>query len=98
MNNIPGYKMAFGRAGRTVDYADDQGNFTFVFDCKIDTNGKERTKGGKETLLLERVPLKNMGTWKDQTQADREHLAIMLARVKEYLCSLGYEVEVVEVA
>ena len=90
MKNHPEYKMAFGRRGRTVDYEDALGKFTFVFDVDYSAT---RTKGQKEKLLVSKVALKDMKVWQCQTEADREHLALMLERVKEYLISLGYDVD-----
>ncbi len=93
MSNIPEYKVVFGRHGRTVDYEDALGKFTFVFEIDID---EYKAKGTTKKLLLDGggVPLKDMKVWEFQTQADREHMALMLERVKQYLLSLGYQVDV----
>jgi hypothetical protein len=85
--------MFFGRQGLAVDYEDASGNFTFVFDLDpIDPGGK----GEKEKLLISRWPLKNMKLWWSKEQVDRDHVVIMLKRVREYLRSLGYECRVDE--
>ena len=84
--------MAFGRHGRTVDYEDALGKFTFVFDTDPSAT---KTKGLREKLLVTNGALKDMKVWQCQTEADREHLTLMLERVKEYLISLGFDADVV---
>jgi len=91
MSNTPEYKMFFGRRGLTVEHEDKSGNFTFVFDTDPGQNG---LKGVKERLILSKIPLKDMKVWECQTQADREHLALMLERVQQYLSALGYDSKV----
>jgi hypothetical protein len=93
MNDSPEYKVRFGRDAWTIDYEDTLGEFTFVFDADI---SEYDAKGFTKRLLLQGgPPLKDMKVMECQTQADREHVALMLERVRQYLASLGYEVVVV---
>jgi hypothetical protein len=99
MSNIPKYKITFGHGGMAIDHEDAMGKFTFIFDVDSTRYTQElklNAKAAKEKLFVERLPLKGMKIWECRTEADREHLALMLKRVKEHLCSLGYESEVVD--
>lgn len=91
------YKIFYGRHGRTVDYEDARGKFTFTFDVNMDEYEKSKMKGGKIKLLFEGggMPFKDNAAWDCHTPEDREHLALMLQRARECLASLGYDMEVV---
>ena len=93
MSNIHEYKVSFGPAAWTIDFEDVSGKFTFVYDCDI---AEFKAKGSTKRLLLQKgPPLKNMESMECHTQADRDHVALMFERVRQYLTSLGYEVVVV---
>ncbi|MBI5386720.1 MAG: hypothetical protein HZA90_18775 [Verrucomicrobia bacterium] len=100
MSNVPQFKVGFGREARTVVYEDAQGKYIFTFDLDVE---EFKAKGTSKKLFLDPGPGLKAGcsleeyyaVLESQTQRDRERVALMKERVKQYLISLGYDVEVV---
>ena len=93
MSSKPEYLVSFGPDAWTIDYEDVSGKITFAFDC--DAEEIKATGHTKKLFLSKDVPMKGSDVIETRTDADRARLAVMLSRVREYLLSLGYEVEVV---
>ena len=93
MDNTTNYKVQFGREYRAIEYEDAQGHYTFTFDYDV---AEYMAKGTTKKLFLSKgPPIKAMKVMECNNQAERERVAMMLERVKEYLSSLGYEVVIV---
>ncbi len=93
MDKIPDYKFGFGREARTVVYEDDQGKRIFTFDFDVAEPKEKRTT---RKLFLDPGPgLKEDYTmFRCESQNDRDRVVLMKQRVKQYLASLSYDVEI----
>lgn len=78
MNPTPEYTVALGSIARTLLYTDPKGTILFTFD--VDSSE------GRKKVILE---------WPSNSLIHAEQMRINLAgqRIKEYLISIGYEVE-----
>ena len=89
------YKLRFGHGGQCADYIDATGMFTFVFEVDLEASARA---GARETLVVDPTPLKNHKLWSPNSPDDQERVADMLARVLDYLRSLGYDAVLEKIA
>jgi hypothetical protein len=90
MNDVPAFKVSFGRVAQTLLYEDSQGSILFTFDLSP-TEPK-----GKWNLHLNRQPLTGEGKKMSlTTTAEHERAVKALERTKEHVVSAGYFVEIV---
>jgi hypothetical protein len=92
MNDIPDYIVTFGKVAWTVNYEDKLGVFTFTFECDTD---EYKATGKANKLFLSKTPLKDKKLLDCQTQEETNHLELMIERVRGYLASRGYKVDLV---
>jgi len=92
MHSAKPYKVRFGKSARTIEYEGGDGNFILTFDFDV---AEFMAKGASKRLFLD----PGFGLNADYTlvqchsQADEKRMRLVKERVKEYLVSLGYEVE-----
>ena len=83
--------MSFGRIARTLLYEDTFGTLLFAFDISPSGGTSKR----KWTLHLAEHPCPADGMMIEcANRAERERVAVALQRVKDYVSSCGYDVEV----
>jgi len=83
------FAVSFGRIGRTLLYEDAFGTLLFAFDVAPSIGTQKEW-----TLHLGKQPLATDGTMIEYAnRAERERVAVALQRVKDYVSSRGYDVE-----
>jgi hypothetical protein len=91
----PTFQIFFGRGGRTVDYEDKHGRFTFVFEVDLDAYDpdtfKLRDPAKKEVLILDSMPLRDGQIWSPHSPLEASRVATMLEKIREHLITLGYD-------
>jgi hypothetical protein len=83
------YKLRFGHGGQCADYIDATGMFTFVFEAEPTALARP---GKREVVVLDSTPLKDYQIWSPSSSEDQKRVSFMVARIQDYLRSLGYDV------
>ncbi len=98
----PTFQIFFGRGGRTVDYEDKRGRFTFVFEVDPDAYDpstlKLRDPAKREVLIVDSMPLRDGQIWSPHSPIEASRVTAMLEKIREHLITLGYDVRIHEEA
>jgi len=79
MNSASEYKISAGQIARTLSYEDSGGTLCFTFDVD--------SENGANIVILERHS-------KSLIDAEQSRIDLAFERVKEYLVSRGYKVQI----
>ena len=90
MKCVREYTVKFGSMAWTIDYEDESGRYSFVFESDFDEYQK---KGTTKKIFLYQLPSKDAKAVEFPSQKEREHLSLLVERVKQFLLSIGYVVE-----
>jgi hypothetical protein len=79
--NLIDYKVSFGKVTRILVYEDSLGSIRFTFDIG------SKTQLGQSTIVLEHPG-------RSSPESDERRISTAMDRVREYLVSCGYNVEI----